>query len=59
MTKEKAKLDPKEERVKIDGEWENAIGKALAKKRPKGGWPKDEKPPKDGTADEGSEKSTG
>ncbi|HZF30404.1 MAG TPA: hypothetical protein VE907_14910 [Gammaproteobacteria bacterium] len=58
MTKEKVKRGPKEDRVKIEGKWENAIDKALAKKRPKGGWPKDEKPPKDGTADEESQKPT-
>ncbi len=38
---EKAKRGPKEDRVKIEGDWESAVGKALAKKRPKEGWPKD------------------
>jgi hypothetical protein len=42
---EKPKRGPKEDRVKIEGDWESAVGKALAKKRPKDGWPK-EKPAK-------------
>ena len=45
MAKEKAKRGPKPETVKIEGDWESAIDKALAKKRPKDGWPK-EKPAK-------------
>jgi hypothetical protein len=34
---------PKPERVKIAGDWEGAVGKALALKRPKEGWPEPEK----------------
>jgi len=45
MTEEKAKRGPKEDRVKIEGDWESAVDKALAKKRPKDGWPR-EKPQK-------------
>lgn len=46
MTKSKEKPGPKPERVKIDEDWEDAIDKALKKKRPKEGWldHKDEKP---------------
>ena len=46
MTKSKAKRGPKPERLKIDEDWEDAVKKALKKKRPKDGWPdhKDEKP---------------
>jgi hypothetical protein len=40
-----SKRGPKEDRVKIEGDWEAAIDKALTKKRPKEGWPK-EKPAK-------------
>lgn len=38
---EKQKSGPKEERVKVKGDWSNAIKKALKKKRPKTGWPKE------------------
>ncbi len=38
--KEKIKTGPKEQRLKLKGEWQSLIGKALAKKRPKKGWPK-------------------
>lgn len=36
----KKKTGPKADKVKIPGNWEKAIEKALAKKRPKDGWPK-------------------
>jgi hypothetical protein len=38
--KEKAKTGPKEKRLKLRGDWQELVGKALAKKRPKKGWPK-------------------
>ncbi len=31
---------PKPERLKLEGDWQQAAKKALKKKRPKGGWPK-------------------
>lgn len=31
---------PKPETLKIKGDWKDAVKKALAKKRPAGGWPK-------------------
>lgn len=34
---------PEPDRVRIDVDWENALGKALAKKRPSNGWPEPEK----------------
>ena len=34
---------PKPERVKIDMDWEDAVGKAIKKKRPAGGWPEEDK----------------
>jgi hypothetical protein len=34
------KTGPKEQRLKLKGDWEGLVGKALAKKRPKKGWPK-------------------
>jgi hypothetical protein len=43
MTKEKPKkikTGPKEQRLKLKGDWQALVGKALAKKRPKKGWPK-------------------
>jgi hypothetical protein len=36
----KAKTGPEPERLKLKGDWKSLIGKALAKKRPKKGWPK-------------------
>ena len=43
MEKNNPKTGPKPERVRIDMDWENAIGKALKKKRPEDGWPEPEK----------------
>ena len=40
MTVEKNKRGPKPETLKIEGDWEDAVGKALKKPRPKEGWPK-------------------
>lgn len=43
MSKEKSpqgKTGPKPDTVKIEGDWEDAVDKALEKKRPKEGWPK-------------------
>jgi hypothetical protein len=37
----KLKSGPKPEVVKIQGNWENAVWRALKKERPKEGWPKD------------------
>ena len=31
---------PEPERVKIEGDWEEAVKRALGKKRPPGGWPR-------------------
>jgi hypothetical protein len=38
-TKQKKSRGPAPERVKINGDWEEAVGKALKKERPKEGWP--------------------
>jgi hypothetical protein len=38
--KTSAKTGPKEQRLKLRGDWQALVGKALAKKRPKKGWPK-------------------
>lgn len=35
----KSKRGPIPERLKIKGDWETAVGKALKKERPKEGWP--------------------
>jgi hypothetical protein len=35
-----AKPGPEAERVKIEGDWTAAVGKALKKPRPVTGWPK-------------------
>lgn len=42
MSKDDKKIatGPAPARVKIDGNWQDAVKTALAKKRPAGGWPK-------------------
>jgi hypothetical protein len=40
MVKGKSKTGPKENRLKINSNWENAVKKAVRKKKPKKGWPK-------------------
>jgi hypothetical protein len=40
--KNKTSRGPTPERVKIKGDWETAVGKALKKERPKEGWPVDQ-----------------
>lgn len=37
---EKKTAGPPAERLKLEGDWKQAIRKALAIKRPEGGWPK-------------------
>jgi len=37
--KQPIKRGPEPERVKISGDWQKAIGKALKKERPAEGWP--------------------
>jgi hypothetical protein len=38
-SRKRRKSGPSPERVKIKGDWETAVGKALKKERPKEGWP--------------------
>ena len=40
MSENKQKKGPKPERVKIEGDWGDAVDKALKKPRRKEGWPK-------------------
>jgi len=42
-----AKPGPKPETLKIEGNWKDAVDKALKKKRPKAGWPKSKPSKKD------------
>lgn len=44
MAKKKSKTGTRASRLKIDGDWKDAIGAALKKKRPANGWPEPEKP---------------
>ena len=41
--KEKKRTGPEPDRVKLTGDWEKVVGAALAKKRPKEGWPTNSK----------------
>ncbi|MGD9109549.1 MAG: hypothetical protein PVG93_01290 [Phycisphaerales bacterium] len=43
MTNKGKKHGPSPEHVKINGDWEDAVGKALKKEKPKDGWPKNKK----------------
>lgn len=47
------KTGPKSTHLKIDGDWESAMGGAIKKKKPKDGWPKQEK---DSEKDKSNEK---
>ena len=38
--KKPAKPGPKEDRLKLEGDWKDAIKKSLEKKKPAEGWPK-------------------
>ena len=38
--KTRAKPGPKPDVLKIEGDWEAAVAKSFAKKKPAGGWPK-------------------
>ncbi len=42
-SKGKEKPGPKPNHLKIDENWENAVKKAVQKKKPKNGWPKKKK----------------
>ena len=43
MAKKKPKPGPEPDRLKLEGDWKKAVGKAVRKKRPEGGWPEPEK----------------
>jgi len=43
---DKPKRGPKPETLKLEGSWEDAIGRAIRKPRPAGGWPAKTKPAK-------------
>ncbi len=56
MAHRKKRPGPDPERVKIEGDWEEAVGEALKKPRPEDGWPKpekgqDEKEPEEDSSD--------
>ena len=40
----KDKPGPKPDHLRLEGDWEEAVKKALAKEKPKEGWPEQEKP---------------
>ncbi|HYL90628.1 MAG TPA: hypothetical protein VEU32_17905 [Burkholderiales bacterium] len=40
LDRPKSKPGPEAERLKLRGDWQALVGKALSKKRPKKGWPK-------------------
>jgi hypothetical protein len=40
MIKKTHKRGPKEDLLKLDGNWENAVKKAIFKEKPKKSWPK-------------------
>ena len=48
------KPGPEPDRLKIDGDWEDAVKKALSKPRPAEGWPKPDDPADTESAEEES-----
>lgn len=44
--KAKPKRGPKPDSLKLEGDWRDAVNKAIKKKRPKDGWPTFDKNPK-------------
>jgi hypothetical protein len=40
VKKQPAKTGPKPDTLKIEGKWQDAVKKSLAKKKPQEGWPK-------------------
>jgi hypothetical protein len=40
---DKEKTGPKPDHLKIEGDWKDAIGVAVKRKRPKEGWPEPDK----------------
>ena len=38
---------PEAEHLKLEGDWKERLARAIAKKRPEGGWPKPEKKKRD------------
>lgn len=51
MGENKPKPGPKEDRLVLDGDWQERVKDAVAKKKPEGGWPK---PAKTGSEDQES-----
>jgi len=50
LKKKTTKKGPEPDRLVLDGSWQNAMGKAIKKEKPKEGWPepdKAEKPTED------------
>ena len=45
MTNNENRPGPKRKRVKIEGDWQDAVKKALEKERPREGWPEDDDDP--------------
>lgn len=45
--KKRQKSGPEPDRLKLDEYWEEAVKKALKRKRPPEGWPDEEKEPSD------------
>ena len=43
MMKKEQKKGPDPDRLVLDDNWQNAMGKAIKKERPKEGWPEPEK----------------
>lgn len=45
ITPKNMKLEPVSDHIRIDEEWQDAVRKALKKKRPEDSWPKDDEQP--------------
>ncbi len=55
---DKSKPGPEEERLKLDGDWEDAVKKAMDRPRPEDGWPDPDAPEKEGGEPESDDEQT-
>ncbi len=56
MPEKKSNPGPDPERLRLPGPWEEAVDKALGRKRPEGGWPKAKPADEEPAPEEGVEK---
>ncbi len=55
-TPDNKKTGPDADRVKLEGDWEDAVKKALKKKKPPEGWPQEDEQSGESVSDSGSDR---